>query len=120
MNLGRISSAVLLFMLMQGGAHGQAEVAEHDLSTWAHVIERGDSSEIASALAEVARATERKEDIPALLGGTTFDGNRWNDLHYSCAARRVARSDRKTLGPPKPLVPDVREPARERAPGPRP
>ena len=26
------------------------------------------------------------------LGGTDFDGNRWNDLHYTNAVKRMARS----------------------------
>jgi len=33
----------------------------------------------------------KTEDFP---GGTEFDGNRWNDLHYSNESKRRARANR--------------------------
>ncbi|MBA4095642.1 MAG: SAM-dependent methyltransferase [Rhodospirillum sp.] len=34
------------------------------------------------------------ESTPDFVGGATFDGNRWNDLHYSRAAKQAARERR--------------------------
>ena len=31
------------------------------------------------------------EATPDFAGGATFDGNRWNDLHYSRAVKQAAR-----------------------------
>ena len=32
------------------------------------------------------------EEGDNFLGGRVFDGNRWNDLHYSCEVKRAARA----------------------------
>lgn len=38
------------------------------------------------------------EQMADFLGGTTFDGNRWNDLHYSRATKLAARKRGKSGG----------------------
>ena len=35
------------------------------------------------------------EKTPDFLGGSVFDGNRWNDLHYSRAVKLAARARAK-------------------------
>ena len=38
------------------------------------------------------------EDRTDFLGGSTFDGNRWNDLHYTNTCKKAARGQQKTGG----------------------
>ena len=42
-------------------------------------------------------SAEARTDFEA-AGDTSFDGNRWNDLHYTRAAREAAREDLRMLG----------------------
>lgn len=46
--------------------------------------------------------TGAKDERTDFMGGAEFDGNRWNDLHYTLAAKRAARERHERDGADKP------------------